>query len=88
MRTWLSVRCSRIHLWRHGIYLFQLDGQGLWVPYQDYTLPVSLPRYLADPPPNYVTLLSAGTSAYDYVSQGGHKNIGSWIDQAAQQVGR
>jgi len=69
-------------------YLFQLDGQGRWVRYQDYTIPVSLPRYLADPRPGYVTLLSAGTSVYDYVNQAGHKNIGSWIDQAAQQVGR
>jgi len=68
-------------------YLFESTKQG-WIRYQDYTIPVSLPRYLADPPPDYVMPLSAGTYVYDYVNLGGHKNIGSWIDQAAQQVGR
>ena len=28
------------------------------------------------------------TRVYDYVNGGGHQNIGAWIDQAAQQVGR
>lgn len=68
-------------------YLFELTGQG-WVRYQDYTKPVNLPRYLPDPLTGYVTPLSTGTAVYDYMNQQGHKNIGAWIDRAAQQVGR
>ncbi len=68
-------------------YLFEWKGQG-WVRYQDYTKPVNLPRYLADPTVGYVTALSTGTVVYDYITEVGHKNIGAWIDAAAQQVGR
>jgi hypothetical protein len=68
-------------------YLFDWNGQG-WVRYQDYAKPVNLPRYLADPAAGYVTVLSTGTAVYDYMNQDGHKNIGAWIDAAAQQVGR
>jgi hypothetical protein len=32
--------------------------------------------------------LSNGTAEYNYVTGDGHKHIGSWIDQAAQAVGR
>jgi len=59
-----------------------------WVRYQDYTNPVNLPRYLADMDVGYVRELSTGTAVYDYMNQDGHKNIGTWIDRAAQQVGR
>jgi Thoeris protein ThsB, TIR-like domain len=68
-------------------YLFELTTAG-WVRYQDYMKPVTLPRYLADPDAGYVMPLSAGTAIYDFVSDQGHKNIGIWIDQAAQRVGR
>jgi len=68
-------------------YLFEYTRQG-WVRYQDYTDPVKLPKYLADPDPGCVMGLSAGTATYDYVNHDGHKNIGAWIDRAAQQVGR
>ena len=67
-------------------YLFEWTGQG-WVRYQDYTKPVNLPRYLADPAAGYVTPLSAGTAVYDYINQDGHKNIGAWID-AGSTTGR
>jgi hypothetical protein len=50
--------------------------------------PPNLPRYLADPASGYVTGLSSGTAVYDYMTEIGHKNIGAWIDAAAQQVGR
>jgi hypothetical protein len=49
---------------------------------------VKLPPWLADPVAGYVTLLSSGASEYDYINNDGHKNIGSWIDRAAQQAGR
>jgi Thoeris protein ThsB, TIR-like domain len=68
-------------------YLFELTT-GRWVRYQDHTVPVNLPRYLADPSPGYVMPLSAGTAVYDYVAQQGHMNIGIWIDKAAERVGR
>ena len=72
-------------------YLFEWKAKGGqlgWFRYEDYTFPVSLPRYLSDPQPGYVMRLSTGTRAYDYMTAEGHKNIGLWIDQAAQQVGR
>ena len=68
-------------------YLFELTQQG-WIRYQDHTHPVKLPCYLADPAPGYLMPLSKGTVIYDYISQDCHKNIGSWIDNAAQRAGR
>jgi hypothetical protein len=68
-------------------YLFEYTMQG-WTRYQDHTDPVNLPPYLTDPAPGYVMQLSTGTAIHDYVLGDGHKNIGTWIDQAAQQVGR
>jgi hypothetical protein len=32
--------------------------------------------------------LSAGAFEYDYVTGEGQKNIGAWIDHAAEMVGR
>jgi MTH538 TIR-like domain (DUF1863) len=59
-----------------------------WHKYQDYISEVSLPKYLPEPPVGYVTALSSGAEEYDYVAHDGHKNIGAWIDRAAQRVGR
>jgi hypothetical protein len=58
-----------------------------WHRYADYTDPVTLPRWLSDPGPTYVTPLSNSAAIYDYMN-GGHRDIGSWIDRAAQQAGR
>jgi hypothetical protein len=60
----------------------------VWNRYSDYTDPVSLPSWLADPAPEYVTPLSQNASVYDYTAGHGHRNIGSWIDNAAQGAGR
>lgn len=68
-------------------YLFEKSASG-WVRYQDFTFPVKLPPYLADPAVGYVTSLERGTALYDFANQTGHQNIGKWIDKAAQQVGR
>lgn len=68
-------------------YLFE-KTEYTWVRYRDYTNSVNLPGYLGEPAAGYVTLLSTGAFVYDYVTQQGHKNIGAWIDRAAQQVGR
>jgi hypothetical protein len=59
-----------------------------WAPYGDYTLPVKKPDWLTDPSPNHVIPLSVDAAEYDYMRDGGHRNIGSWIDRAAKQVGR
>jgi MTH538 TIR-like domain (DUF1863) len=77
-------------------YLFEklavLDGIGgykwEWHRYRDYTTSVSLPSWLADPLAGYVTPLSENATVYDYIADNGHKNIGSWIDKAAQRAGR
>lgn len=86
----LGYRNSLTSLLGHAepkYYLFERTGNE-WVRYKDYMSPVELPPYLIDPAPGRVALLSGGTAAYDYVSGDGHKNIGSWIDRAAEQVGR
>ena len=67
-------------------YLFERNAQG-WVRYQDHTTSVSRPPWLPDPAPGYVTPLAEGADEYDYINEG-HKNIGAWIDRAAQKAGR
>jgi MTH538 TIR-like domain (DUF1863) len=59
-----------------------------WRPYVDYTYSVSLPSYLTAPSVGYIRPLSAGTASYDYVRDGGRRNIGQWLDTAALGVGR
>jgi hypothetical protein len=59
-----------------------------WNRYSDHTTSVSLSSWLADPAPGYVTPLSQNATVYDYIADDGHKNIGSWIDRAAQGAGR
>ena len=63
--------------------LLTQQGEYQWLPYQDYTQAVSFPAYLQEPDAGRIRLLSTGTSEYDYVAQDGHKNIGAWIDAAA-----
>jgi hypothetical protein len=59
-----------------------------WLPYPDHRKPVAFPKFLPEPRTGYVQPLSVGALCYDYVGQSGYQNIGSWIDAAAQAVGR
>jgi hypothetical protein len=59
-----------------------------WLPYEDYTDPVPLPRYINSLDPQHVISLSAVTSVYDMVADAGAKNVGVWIDDAAKAAGR
>lgn len=68
-------------------YLCEKIGDS-WKWYADYTDAVKIPAYLTAPAEGYVRLISEGTSEYDFVDRAGHKNIGAWIDMAAQKVGR
>lgn len=68
-------------------YLFERTSEG-WLRYQDHTTSVRLPPWLADPALGNVTPLSYGADEYDYILHEGHKNIGAWIDRAAQRAGR
>lgn len=68
-------------------YLYEYEG-GAWRPYQHYSNAVSLPAYLQSPAPGYIRQLSCGVPIYDFIGGTGHSNIGSWIDAAAQRVGR
>jgi MTH538 TIR-like domain (DUF1863) len=65
-----------------------LHGEWQWHPYRDYDWAVSLPRYLKEPDTGWIMPLSAGALEYDYVTGEGQKNIGAWIDHAAEMVGR
>jgi hypothetical protein len=75
---------------RRPIIVDRLTGlvEWHWFQYPDYTQPVPLPRYLAEPSVGYVMPLAWHTDEYDYVAGIGHKNIGAWFDGAAQQAGR
>ena len=39
------------------------------------------------PQPGYIQPLNFDAEEYDYTAGDGHKNIGSWIDAAAQMRG-
>jgi hypothetical protein len=67
-------------------YLGQTEWQ--WHRYQDYGSEVPLPPYLPEPAVNLIAPLSRGTAEYNYATEDGHKNIGAWIDLAAQRAGR
>jgi hypothetical protein len=89
-----KVRETALSLPRY--YLFEKlalqDGLGGWKwewhRYRDHTNPVKLPNWVTDPQPGWVMPLSNNAGVYDFVADNGHKNIGAWIDQAAQAVGR
>ena len=59
-----------------------------WSPYPDYNMPVKKPVWLSEPPVGYIIPLAADAAEYDYVEGIGHRNIGSWIDEAARQAAR
>lgn len=61
---------------------------GGWRFYEHYSKPVSLPAYMLPPNRGGFSALSGSVPVYDFVLNEGHKNIGSWIDAAAQRVGR
>ena len=82
----MAVGKVQSNAWTAQYYLFELVSQR-WIRYGDYTIHGNLPLTLRTPGLGYVTQLSAGTATYDYVNDEGHKNIGAWIDQAAQRVG-
>jgi hypothetical protein len=64
-----------------------VDGAWTWRWYARQTDPVPLPKYMKPPTLGQPVPLSEVTSEYDW-SQNGAKNIGSWIDMAAQEAGR
>lgn len=59
-----------------------------WQRYEDYTQAVDLPRWLSEPAVGFLMPLSNNAAQYDYIADEGHRNIGSWLDQAARQAGR
>lgn len=68
-------------------FLFEKKAAG-WVRYSDYVSAVQRPAWVADPANGHVTPLSSAATTYDYCKQGGHQNIGAWIDAAAKASGR
>ncbi|MGM4895933.1 TIR domain-containing protein [Tardiphaga sp. 839_C3_N1_4] len=59
-----------------------------WYRYSDYMAAVDLPDWMAEPADGYVVPLSDHADEYDYILDGGHSNIGKWIDRAAKRAGR
>jgi hypothetical protein len=80
---------AKYYLYEQNLRSSLLGGwERVWERYRDHTDPVKLPPWLRDPTPGYLMPLSANAAEYDYMADDGHKNIGLWIDRAAQQVGR
>ncbi|AUY15734.1 MULTISPECIES: TIR domain-containing protein [Serratia] len=72
----------------HGIYLAEWKG-GKWVAYADYTLAISEgDLWFTAPKTNNVVQLSTHYLSYDFIGQDGRKNIGGWIETAAEMAGR
>ena len=84
-------RNGQFYLWEKVLLLVDrttFKHEWSWRPYDDYTNSVSLPSYLIAPSVGYIMPLSPGAVSYDYVRDGGRRNIGQWLDTAASRVGR
>lgn len=68
-------------------HLYERTTNG-WDRYADHTHAVTLPSWLPDPAPGYVSPLDRAAISYDYVANNGHQNIGAWVDTAAKAAGR
>lgn len=76
-------------------FLYELNwrvaGHGgiewIWKRYDDHRQVVDFPRWMQKPQPGYIQPLNFDAEEYDYTAGDGHKNIGSWIDAAAQMRG-
>jgi hypothetical protein len=84
-----ALSTARYYIFERTAVSSGLEGyRWEWHRYQDYTDPVKRPIWVADPAAGYVTPLSSYADEYDYIASDGHKNIGAWIDRAAQRAGR
>jgi len=82
---------GRFYIWEKRIVIKNIETGELgweWQAYEDHTDPVQLPRYITDIPLQHIMPLSAVTRQYDFIADGGAKNLGSWIDAAAMSAGR
>ena len=71
-----------------GIYLAEWKG-GKWVSYADYTLAIPESElWFTAPKTASVVQLSTHCLSYDFTGQDGRKNIGGWIETAAELAGR
>ena len=59
-----------------------------WQWYDDYQRPVSRPAFVPESDAGIIFPLSAYARRYDFVPHEGSRNIGSWLDAAAAEVGR
>jgi hypothetical protein len=84
-----ALRPARYFLFEKRLVWDGVGGWKLgWCRYDDYKIAVELPAWVRDPQPGYVTPLSDCAPERDYIAHDGHKNIGGWIDLAAQRAGR
>jgi hypothetical protein len=82
---------GEFHLWENSVVIKNIETGELgweWQPYEDYTVAISLPRYIAGVGVQHVMPLSWVTRQYDFIVDAGTKNLGAWIDAAAVSVGR
>ena len=82
---------GKFYLWEKCIVIKNVETGELgweWRQYEDYTDPVSLPRYIAQISLQHVMPLSWVTQEYDFIRNTGAKNLGAWIDMAAERAGR
>ncbi len=63
-------------------------NNGKWIKYPDYSLSIKTPSNWSEPIDNNVIPISYYTSCYNYVFDAGRSNFSSWINLAANSVGR
>lgn len=86
--NYLGIRTERNGLLQIPRHYLAEYHEGKWRDYQDYKDPVSWPIWLRKDLDWPVIPLGASASLYDFTTQRGHLNIGTWIDEAASAVGR
>jgi hypothetical protein len=59
-----------------------------WHWYLDHQPPVPRPKFVSESDAGTIVPLSAYSRRYDFMPHEGSKNIGSWLDTAAVEVGR
>lgn len=81
---------SRLALFRREgrVYFAERSGDR-WVPYRDYPAVVSeWDLWFEAPGEGRVVPLSRHYPRYDFCTEGGRRNLLSWIEDAAELVGR
>lgn len=83
-----KMQDGTFRLFERRAHLLNGQWQWSWDRYADYTLAVSLPKYLPAPATGYVTPLDHGAYRYDARHDDVWTNMPVWLNLAAARAGR